>query len=119
MSYKSLLHNVGGRHFKVYKIQPGSYCRTRWFCIFDRDLPFELSFKYKELAEGVDVGYGFGKNTTVLFTPTIKPVKEYTFRFRTIEEAQDHVKEIEKKKNLVIEAMLEEQDSFLSAKRSV
>jgi hypothetical protein len=104
MAYKLVNHVIRNQRFFVHKIHEVTY-RKRLFCIFDTDLPFELSIRYKKLSKSLKIAPIIGGNGFLLHEKTDLE-KEYNFRFETEKECKHNIDEIKKKKDLIDEMLV-------------
>ncbi len=106
MAFKLVNHIIRGQRFFVYKINEISY-RERVFCIFDKELPFELSLRYKELSKSMEVAPIIGAKGGFQLQEKTNLEKTYNFRFESSEECQHNIDEVNKKKELIDEMLTE------------
>ncbi len=84
-----LIYKICNKVFVIHKIKSYSFDK-RLFCILDRNLPYELNIKYKELHES------YGMSSTIIdgkisniYYPKTDLYKNYSYRF-TKEEGTQH-----------------------------
>ena len=65
--------------------------RTRWFCLLERDKPFELCVTYEEMKEGIRVMPVFGQTTNIALVPFVSLEQRYVMRYTTIDEVMDEI----------------------------
>jgi hypothetical protein len=105
MAHKLVSHVIMKQRFFVYKINEISF-RKRLFCILDPELPFVLNLKYKELNNSLEFSPIIGGNGTFQLREKTNVEKVYNFRFKTMEECQHNIDEIQKKKFLIDEMLI-------------
>ena len=116
MTHKFISHTILGNRFFVYRIQKINYYK-RLFCIFDKDVPYELFIEYRELNSNTVVKPFIGINTFgssfgFQYQQKIDFTKNYTFRLFSKDECEQHIKEINEKKKFIEEMLSEYNDQF-------
>lgn len=106
MAHKLVSHVICKQRFFVYKINNVNFSE-RLFCIFDKDKPYELSVEYKELSTSLEAAPIIGgKGGGFQLQQKIDTEKYYSFRLSTKEECQKHINEIEKKRELINDLLI-------------
>jgi len=107
MSFKLISHVIRGQRFFVYKINE-VYYRHRLFCVLDKEYPFELIVKYKELSKSTEIAPFLGGLSPLQighvgfqFQEKTDLHKDYFFRYATTEECKFQINEVKKKKDIV------------------
>lgn len=93
MSYKVISHKIHDKVFRIYKIKE-VWTRERFFCILDKDKPYEIGIKYKELNKDLSISPIIGGHGGFVVNETMNENKIYMFRFAHKQETEKHKEEI-------------------------
>lgn len=89
------LHKLGNHILHVESILSVTV-RKRWFCIFDKELPYEISVTYDKPCQQSQIFWMVGKGFHIGWMPTFHPTTDIDYRM-TLERATEAQKAIEKK----------------------